>query len=197
VSNARAPGRPRDPAVQEAIAVACRELITEAGYSALTIEAVAERAGVGRPTIYRRWPSKAHMVLDVLFTTAPDAAVIGDTANLRADVEVWIRSTMEFFAQPDVARAFPGLLAEGLVEDAWHSHLRDPVREQVLARLRRAVAAGELRDDADLALIFDLVTGLAIYRACAPQPGGRGPSGRAITDQVLRGCLTSPASERY
>jgi AcrR family transcriptional regulator len=191
MSDARAPGRPRDPAVQEAIAVACRDLITEVGYSGLTIESVAERAGVGRPTIYRRWPSKAHMVWDVLFTTPPDAKVIGDTGDVRADVEFWIRSTMRFFAQPDVARAFPGLLADGSVEDSWHSHLRDPVRKQVLARLRRAVAAGELRGDADLGLVFDLVTGLAIYRACAPQPGARGPSVRAITDQVLRGSLTS------
>lgn len=183
----RAPGRPRDPAVREAIAVACRELIAELGYASLTIEAVAERAGVGRPTIYRRWPSKAHMVWDVLFTTPADATVIGDTEDLHADVELWIRTTIEFFAQPAISRAFPGLLDEASVEDEWHSRLRDPVRKAVTARLRRAVKENGLRADADLGGIFDLVTGFAIYRATVPQPSGKAPSAKAITDLVLGG----------
>ena len=194
MSTARVPGRPRDPAVREAIASACRELIPEVGYSGLTIEAVAERAGVGRPTVYRRWPSKAHMVWDVLFTTPEDATVIGDTADLRADIELWVQSTVEFFAQPEVSRAFPGLLAEQSVEISWHSHLRDPVRKRVLARLGRAVAAGELRADVDVAAIFDLVTGFAIYRATVPQRKGPKPSPRIIVDQLLRGALCEKVS---
>ena len=186
----RNPGRPRDPAIHEAIAAACRELIVELGYAGLTIEAVAERAGVGRPTIYRRWPSKAHLVWDVLFTTSTDATLIGDTADLRADVEIWVRTTVDFFSQLDVARAFPGLLVDRSVEDDWHAHLRDPVRAAVLARLRRGVADGDLRPDADLAAIFDLVTGFAVYRAMVPQPVGRGPSASAIAEQLLRGALS-------
>jgi AcrR family transcriptional regulator len=192
VTIARNPGRPRDPAVNEAIANACRELIADLGYADLTIEAVAERAGVGRPTIYRRWPSKAHMVWDVLFSTPADATVIGETADLAADVEVWIRTTMEFFSRPDVSGAFPGLLVDRSVEDAWHAHLREPVRGAVLDRLRRGVQDGELRPDADLAAIFDLVTGFAIYRAMVPQPVGPGPSVRAIVDQLLRGARSAP-----
>jgi AcrR family transcriptional regulator len=192
VTSGRNPGRPRDPAVREGIEQACRDLITEVGYAALTIEAVAERAGVGRPTIYRRWPSKGHMVWEVLFTTPSDATVIGDTSDLRADVELWIRTTVDFFSRPEVARAFPGLLIEPAVEEGWHAHLREPVRGAVLVRLRRAVAEGDLRPDADPQAIFDLVTGFVIYRATVPQPAGRAPSVRAITDQVLRGAMRFP-----
>lgn len=195
MSIVRTPGRPRDPAVQEAIADACRSLIVEVGYAALTIESVAERAGVGRPTIYRRWPSKPHMVWDVLFTTPPDAIVIGASESLRADLELWIRMTVEFFAQPVISRAFLGLLGEESIDPEWHAHLRDPVRVQVLARLRAAVRAGELRADADLHSIFDLVTGFAIYRAMVPQPPGKGPTVNSVTDQILMGSLRSTRSE--
>lgn len=192
MTSARNAGRPRDPAVREAIENACRELIADVGYAALTIEGVAERAGVGRPTIYRRWPSKGHMVWDVLFSTPADATVIGDTNDLRADVELWIRTTFDFFGRPEVSRSFPGLLAEPAVEDGWHVHLREPVRKAVLARLQRGVADGDLRPDADLQAMFDLVTGFVIYRATVPQPAGRVPTVRAVTDQLLRGALTRP-----
>lgn len=192
VSAARSPGRPRDPAVRVAIEQACRELIAEAGYATLTIEAVAERAGVGRPTIYRRWPSRGHMVWDVLFTTPTDATVIGDTADLRADVELWIRSTVDFFSRPEVSRAFPGLLAEPAVENVWLEHLREPVRTAVLARLRRAVAEGDLRPDVDPKVFFDLVTGFAIYRATVPQAADWCPTVEAVTDQLLLGVLPVP-----
>lgn len=189
MSTPRAPGRPRDPAVQEAISRACRELITEVGYSSLTIEAVAERAGVGRPTIYRRWPSKAHMVWDVLFSTPADAQVIGETDDLRADIEGWVASTIAFFSQPEISSAFPGLLDDRSVDQDWHSHLRNPVRKAVVARLKRGVTEGVLRADADLNAVFDVVTGFAIYRATVPQPSGRAPSVKAIVDLVLTGTL--------
>lgn len=192
MTTSRIPGRPRDPAVREAIQEACRELIAEVGYTALTIEAVAERARVGRPTIYRRWPSKGHMVWDVLFTTPADATVIGDTNDLRADLELWIRTTVEFFGRAEVARAFPGLLMEPSVEAGWHTHLREPVRKAVMSRLRKGVADGDLRRDANLQVIFDLVTGFVIYRATVPQPPGRAPSVKAVTDQILRGALMHP-----
>ncbi|MBL7493563.1 TetR/AcrR family transcriptional regulator [Frankia sp. AgB1.9] len=180
--------------MDESITRACRELLLELGYSALTIEAVAERAGVGRPTIYRRWPSKPYMVWDALFTTPQDATVIGDTSDLRADLELWVTATMEFFGRPEVARAFSGLLNDQPMDTAWHARLRDPVRKDVVARLRRAVDEGDLRPDADPAAIFDMVIGFAIYRSAVPQGSEAPPSPQTITDHVLRGAAADKKS---
>jgi AcrR family transcriptional regulator len=188
----RTPGRPRSTEVDEAIAQACRELLVEGGYPAMTIESVAERAGVTRPTIYRRWPSKSHMVWDVIFTTPADAVVIGDTDDLRGDVELWVSATMAFFGRPEVARAFPALLTEQPLEETQQARLRDPVREQVAARLRRAVREGELHQSVDPGLVFDMVVGLAVYRGSVPQGGDPKPAARVISDQVLLGMILRP-----
>lgn len=184
------PGRPRSRAVDEAIADACRSLLIEVGYTNLTIDGVAERAGVSRPSIYRRWPSKPVMLWDLLFTTPEDQVVIPHTADLRADVRFWVAQTIDFFARPEIVSAFTGLLTEQPIAAAQQARLREPVKARVDDRLHAAVADGTLRPDTDVDAIFDMVTGFAIYRAAVPQPKGKAPTADAITDQLLDGVVT-------
>ena len=86
VPRSRGPGRPRDARHDQAILAATLRILQEKGYGGLTIEGVAARAGVGRPTIYRRWPSKPALVVAALVQSARLAVPVLDTGSLRRDL---------------------------------------------------------------------------------------------------------------
>ncbi|MGW6379110.1 helix-turn-helix domain-containing protein [Rhodococcus sp. NPDC055112] len=117
-------GRPRNPAIDDAALAAARELLTEAGWDQTTMVAIAERAGVGKPALYRRWPSKTHLVFEAIFGWVDDAPPVADAV----DPAEWIRRscayTLELFGRPEVKAALPGLLAafrdrEDLLTALW------------------------------------------------------------------------------
>src|SRR5579872_3964280 len=81
----RRPGRPRDPGYDKAILDVTLEILNDKGYARLTIDGVAAKAGVGRPTIYRRWSSKPALVIAAL-TQSPQLSLTPDTGALREDL---------------------------------------------------------------------------------------------------------------
>src|SRR4051812_28269102 len=87
---ARSPGRPRDPELDERVVAAVRELLVEAGWEGTTVRQVAERSGVSRPAIARRWPSKAQLVFESLLGPEPDL-----TAFATVDREGWIDGVVD------------------------------------------------------------------------------------------------------
>lgn len=103
-------GRPRDPRIDAAALAATRELLLEVGWDEMSLRAIANRAGVGRAAMHRRWPSKAHLVLDAILGTAPDLRPFEGT-----DRAGWVRwvvdGSAELFGRPEVRAALPGLLA--------------------------------------------------------------------------------------
>lgn len=104
------PGRPRDPRIDTEVLSVTRALLLEGGWEALSVRGVAARAGVSRSALARRWPSKAHLVLDALLGATPDLTPFEGT-----DRAGWIRwvvtGSAELFARPEVRAAAPGLLA--------------------------------------------------------------------------------------
>src|SRR5437764_2356057 len=104
-------GRPRDPQVDAAIRSATLELLVDAGYQAATIQAVARRAGVSTPSIYRRWSSKAELVEAAVF---PSDLVepTGAGADLGGELADYCLRIISYLAQPPVRAAIPGLLTE-------------------------------------------------------------------------------------
>jgi len=108
---ARAAGRPRDPHVDAAVRAATLELLVEEGYQATTIQAVARRAGVSTPSIYRRWSSKAELVEAAVF---PSDLVepAGGGEDLRGELADYCLRILGYLAQPAVRAAMPGLLSE-------------------------------------------------------------------------------------
>jgi len=104
-------GRPRDPAIDDAALAAARELLVEVGWDRTSMVAIAERADVGKPALYRRWPSKTHLVFEAVFGWMADYAPIEDAT----DPDDWVtRSfgyTLDLFAKPEVKAAVPGLMA--------------------------------------------------------------------------------------
>ncbi|MBN6052362.1 TetR/AcrR family transcriptional regulator [Nonomuraea sp. RK-328] len=152
---------------RQAILTAARELVSEVGYAKLTIEAIATRAGVGKQTIYRWWPSKGAVVLDAflaLSESGPDQDMaLPDTGDLKADLRVVMRATVAEFADPAFEGPIRALNTEIINDPALAAQYREklagPVDEAKKARLRSAQRAGQLAPDADLDLALELLYG--------------------------------------
>jgi AcrR family transcriptional regulator len=153
-------GRPRSEEAHQAILDAALELLSEVGFSALTVEGVASRAGVGKATIYRRWPSKLPLVVEA-FGQLPALEDV-DTGSLAGDLKAMLRGYLALFNRTPLATILPSLAGER-AHNPELSQLFDPVmkgRRQPLARaFERARDRGEVAPDLDLELAADLVVG--------------------------------------
>lgn len=162
----RRPGRPREQRADDAIVAAVLEVLTEAGFSGFTIDAVAQRAGVGKATIYRRWDGKEQLILDAL--SAGRLEVIEpDTGHLRSDLVTYYLPLAESDAQQGAVRLMPALAAEAAINAELAERLRAFVSDRrgpVAHILRRAQGRGELAADTDIDLAIDLLTGPIMYR---------------------------------
>ena len=160
-------GRPRNPSIDEAVLRAAAELVVEVGYADLTIAAVAERAGTSKPAIYRRWPSKAHLVHEAAFRDGDESLALPDTGVLRDDLAEMLRRTTAAFAHP-VARALtPGLMAEIAADPALHPALLERFGGAWKVFRDRIVIAGErgeVRADADPDVLIEALAGAALMR---------------------------------
>jgi AcrR family transcriptional regulator len=157
-------GRPRDPRVDAAIRQATLDLLVEDGYQATSIQAIARRAGVSAPTIYRRWSSKAELIEEAVFPTALlDLAQL--TGDLDADLETYCRTIIEHLGDPAVRSAIPGLLTEYQTDpELWQRLVHrsvTPMRQAFAAYLeqtgRRPIGSAEA--------LFDLMIGALFVRA--------------------------------
>ncbi len=155
----------RNPASRKAILDAAFGLVAEVGYSKLGIEAIAARAGVGKQTIYRWWPSKGAVLLDAYLAhtqgDAGDEAALPDTGDLRADLVAVLQATVAELRDPTFAvplRALTVAVLEDPELAAEYEHRLDaPMREMKKARLRAAQSAGQLPDDLDLDVAVDML----------------------------------------
>jgi AcrR family transcriptional regulator len=164
----RGPGRPRDPGYDKAILDATLEILNDKGYAGLTIDGVAARTGVGRPTIYRRWRSKAALVIAAL-TQSPGLSPAPDTGALRDDLLAFQRDQVRLMDQPASRRITAGLVADLVADpELAETYLGDYVglrQMSVSQALQRGIERGELRPDADLSLIYDLLIGPLFMRS--------------------------------
>jgi len=163
-----APARRRSERSHRAIVTATQELLGEQGYRALTIEGVAARAGVGKQTIYRWWPSRAALVLEAYLAGSDEVVLPRTRTSTRADVRALLDWLVAVLAQPIGGRVLAGLVSD-LKDDAELAERfqRDVVparRQAMLAALERGRTRGEIRADADLDLAVDALHGAVFYR---------------------------------
>jgi AcrR family transcriptional regulator len=159
-------GRPRRADADEAILSAALEILAEVGVGGLSMDELAQRAGVGKATIYRRWTSKEALVLDALHT-ATTPIPTPDEGALRADLITYTDALIERFGAGRGSDVLPHLIAASCYDD----HLRASLDEYTRARqatirliLRRGIERGELPDDTDLDLLVDVILGPFFYR---------------------------------
>ncbi len=160
-------GRPRDPAIDAAILGAARRLLVRVGYTGLAMEAVAAAAGVSKPTLYLRYPTKAALVLDAVFGKTKTRAMPAHE-DLVADLREAYSWAVDEFSAPEARAALPGLLAEmaAVPELARRVGMRvvDSEYARVRDMLEQARDRGEIRADADLMVAIDAFVGTALAR---------------------------------
>ncbi len=164
----RRPGRPRDPGYDKAILDVTLQILFEKGYAGLTIDGVAARTGVGRPTIYRRWTSKPALVIAALAESV-GVSPTPDTGSLRNDLLTFQREQIRMMKPSESRRITAGLVADLVADpELGETYFRDyigPRRESVWQALQRGIDRGELRSDADFSLIYDLLLGSLFMRS--------------------------------
>ena len=160
------PGRPRDTRRDEEILTAVLRLLDDTSYSELTIAAIARDAGVGKPTLYLRWPSKAAVVADAVVRVM-SADPFPDLGDVRSDLVAGLREIIHRFATTVAGHVLPGLVAD-LHDDpallaAFDERYFQPRRRSVRAALKRGVERGELAADIDHDLAVDMLVGPVYY----------------------------------
>jgi AcrR family transcriptional regulator len=163
----RRPGRPRSERADRAIIDAALSLFAETGPEGLCIEKVAARAGVGKATIYRRWPGKEDLLLDAIAALqAPLPEPAG--RSVREDLVTLLNAIREAYADPCRAREFALLLGEGAkyprLMARYVETVLEPRREVIRSVLRRGVATGELRESVDIEAALFMLTGAVLAR---------------------------------
>ncbi|MFI7323218.1 TetR/AcrR family transcriptional regulator [Streptomyces rubiginosohelvolus] len=167
-------GRPRSTAADAAILEATRASLVDLGWSKLTMSDVANRAGVAKTTLYRRWAGKNELVVDavaVLF----DELELPDRGSLAADVQGVVLQFAALLERPEARTALMAVVAESTRDDSLRHRIRSAIVDRqkrlVLLGRERAQARGELRyeDDASAAarnadLIFDVIAGAVVHR---------------------------------
>ena len=187
-------GRPRDPERDRAIREAALEVLAEEGYDRLTIELVAQRAGAGKATVYRRWPSKVELVIDAVELVKPALAAI-DTGSLEGDLDLLVEAACSKrgeFATKVMCGVSSALGRDPELLAAFNERYVTPRVERIRAILERARERGELTADVDIDFAATIVPSLVQQRALitgrAVEPGYP----RQVVDQVLRPMLGLP-----
>jgi AcrR family transcriptional regulator len=182
--------RPLNPAVDQAIANATRELLAEKGFGALSMEEIAKRAGVGKPAIYRRYRDKVELVERTISRQLPriDPPDVNDTrAELQRAVEQGLPAD-----GPSCVGLIGGLIAEQerhpeLIE-AFRKSILLPRRATVRTIIERGQARGDIRRDLDPEHAIDLMAGSFLARVFAGLDTGTGWRAAAFNDwwEILR-----------
>lgn len=164
-------GRPRSPRAHQAIVAATCDLLLESGYDGLSIEGVAARAGVGKQTVYRWWPSKSALVTEaVLEGRLPISGDIpSDTGDLRSDLEAWLTRQFDALTDPYVLSLIRAVTAAAADNNtagtALYEKFTGPAHDALVARLAAGESAGQARSGADLHAAADAVAGTLLYVA--------------------------------
>ena len=153
----------RSEIARQAILAAAFDLVGEVGYGRLSIEGIAARAGVGKQTIYRWWPSKGAVLFDAFLAMAEGGETGGmsDTGDLEADLKLVMRATVDELNDPRYDAPLRALTTEIQLDPRtaalYAERLDGPMTELKRARLRSAQRAGELPDDLDLDIAIELL----------------------------------------
>ncbi|MFC8075171.1 TetR/AcrR family transcriptional regulator [Streptomyces sp. NPDC057307] len=174
----------------EAIMRTALELGQEIGYAKLSIEAIAARAGAGKHTIYRRWPSKGALFLDSLLSLHESSLDYPDTGDVVADLRTQIHAAVDLLANPPFGPLFRALVGEAQydpqVAAALNERFITPQAAMTVARLRTARDQGQLSPTFDLSLAMSILSGPLYFQFLITQE----PLTHAYVDRVLAALFT-------
>ena len=184
--------RPRSEAARRSVLDAMRAAVVAGAYEAVTIEGLAETAGVAKQTIYRWWPSKAAILGEALLEgDLPGADVeVPITDDVRADLHAWFSAMSAGLGSPEGTALARALIAVTATDHelglALNERLAGPIRSWVAERIDRGQSAGEIRPDVDADAIADQLIAMASYAALIGQPLSDARIDETVT-RLLRG----------
>jgi AcrR family transcriptional regulator len=183
-SEGRKPGRPRSEQARKAILDAAYAIVMEEGLGRLTVEAVAARAAVGKPTIYRYWANAQELAMAAFLSQPVEAVEVAPTPAARDDLRWQLRNVIAAFATPrgrQIAITIASVDSGSEIAKAFRNQIILRSREAGRAILTRAMAGGEVRADTPTETVLDMIYGPIFYRLLA----GHQPLTSGFADEVI------------
>ena len=186
----RRPGRPRNEAAGQAMLDAALEAVAEGGLDSVTCEDVAARAGVGKATLYRRWPGKEDLLI-AAFASLKSPLPEPKGGNVRDDLIAMLDVMARDANDPRYARQFSLLHGEGArfprLVARYKEQVVEPRRELIRQVLRRGAETGELREDTDIEVAMLALSGAVMSREKHDQTPAEPGFAQRVVDELLRG----------
>ena len=177
-------GRPRSVDARAAILRAAREMLEEGGLTSVTMEGIAARAGVGKPTVYRAWPNAQAVAMAALMETDESAPKLARTRSAVSDLKRQLRAVAEVFATR-MGRQVTSMIAaasgETELSKVFRNHFILARREEGRAILARAITQREVRKTIDVDVALDMIYGPIFYRLLM----GHAPLDAKFTDAIV------------
>jgi len=177
-------GRPRSEESEEAILAATVQLLTEKPLRDISMEEIARKAGVGKATIYKWWPSKTYLALDAFLRNMNRRVPAFDTGSVKTDIQEQLRWVIAFYKNP-AGHILGQFVAEAQFDKEFAALFRErflkPRREAVGVIFDRGVRRGEIDQNLDRELVLDLIYGPALYRMMV----GHAPLDRNVAERII------------
>src|SRR6218665_1442220 len=191
----RSIGARRNPETEQAILAAAEAIVAEQGISGFSIEAVAKRARAGKPTIYKWWPGKTALLLDIYHRQKP-ASVHMNTGTVEGDVFAFLTGVFAHWGDTGAGQIFRFVIAEAQRDEAAAESLRAYAAERRIQSgeiFARGGARGELAADTDVGLCADLLAGFIWQRLLTGRIERDPQQLRLVARQMVRGLLAQGA----
>ncbi len=191
--NTQRRGRPRSAEAEAAIIDATLDLIVAEGVSALSVEAVAARAGVGKATIYRRWAGKDELVEDALSRLNDELPAVPNLPTVREQLVAMLEHIRCKSQKTRSGQILPRVISLSATQPdlmrVFYRKVIDPRRDRFRSVVRAGIASGELRPDVDVELAVTMLAAPMMYMNLMQAGMGRPApaSSTALVDMVLRG----------
>ena len=193
-------GRPRSERSHRAILDTAARLLRERGYAGITIEGIAAEAGVGKTTIYRRWPTKASLYMELYAELAAEIVPPADTGSLITDLALLVRGAFRLYRETAAGLALAGIVAEAQSNAAVSTIVRKefvPSRTQItLTILQRAAKRGDIPTDVDLRLASDVVSGAVWFYVLAGKALLSDKDAIRLVKTLVHGICTDESARR-
>lgn len=192
----RSIGARRNPETEAAILEAAEAIMAEQGIAGFSIEAVAKRARAGKPTIYKWWPGKTALLLDVYHQQKP-ASVHLDTGTVEGDVFAFLSGVFAHWGDTGAGQVFRFVIAEAQRDDVAAASLAEYAAERRIQSgeiFQRGIARGELSPDIDVGLCADLLAGFIWQRLLTGRIERDPAQLRQVARQMVRGLVADTPS---
>ncbi len=190
-SEKKSTGCRRNEQTSNDIRSAAAELLQDKGYARFTMEEVARCAGASKSTVYRWWPDKMHLLLDIFGSEVEKAIEVPDFGDIKKELIFLVRSIWKFWRETPSGQAFKSMIAEAQADPAavelWRSNFLPERRKKLFYTLQRAADRGELRPDCDIPTIVDIFFGYGWYRLLTGQIDDDPAVITAMVREIVRG----------